>query len=122
MALLFGAGRRTAAVLEAPRSRRVAAVALGEKARHAADGGNADAGQAVDLAVGQATLEAFDNRPAVGHGLHLGRGAQIAQEGAALLGGLEQRKRGAQGALGERLLARSDVLVDLHSSSIVITR
>ena len=77
----------------------VAAVARGQVARDAADGGDADAGLPVDLAVGQAALQQFDHRPAVGHGLQFGRRAQVAEEAAAFLDAAQRQDRGAQRAL-----------------------
>src|ERR1700730_14447892 len=47
----------------------VTAVAGSKTARDAADGGDADAGLPVDLAIGQAALQECNHRPAVGHGL-----------------------------------------------------
>ena len=84
---------------------RVAAVAVGQKARHAADGRDAHAGEAVDLPVGQARLQPLHHGPAIGHRLQLGRRAQIAKEGAAFLQRLQRGDGGEQVALGERLLA-----------------
>ena len=63
----------------------IATIALGQVARHAADGGDADAGLAMNLAIGQAAPQALDHRPAVRHRLQFGRGAQVTQEGAAFL-------------------------------------
>src|ERR1043165_6201424 len=40
---------------------RIAAVAVGQVTGHAADGGDADAGDAVDFAVGQALLQPLDH-------------------------------------------------------------
>ena len=92
----------------------VTAIAVGEIARHAADGGDADPGKPVNLAVGQALLQPFDYRPAVGDGLQLCRRAQIAEERASFVDVLEGQHGGEQAALGERLLAGGDVAMLLH--------
>src|SRR5205807_5581733 len=120
----FGRGTGAAACLRAARLRQaarrgvVAAVAGGEKARHATDGGDAHARETVDTAVGQATLETIDKRPEVCPRLQLGGRAQIAQERAALLRCAQGGERGAQVALGECFLARGDVVVGLHGMSV----
>ena len=64
---------------------RIAAVAVRKTTRHASDGRDADAGEAMNFAIGQALLQPLDHRPAVGDGLQLGRGAQVAEERAALV-------------------------------------
>src|SRR6516164_3661548 len=53
----------------------IAAVAGSEIARHAADGGHADARLLVDLTVGQSAFEQLHHSPAVRHRLQLGRRA-----------------------------------------------
>ena len=94
--------------------RGVAAVAAGEKARHPADGRDAHPGEAVDLPVRHGALQGVYHRPAVRHGLNLGRGAQVSQERPYLLRSLERGERDAQVALGEHLLARGHGAMSLH--------
>src|SRR5258708_37984654 len=65
--------------------RPVAAVAGGEIAGDAADGGDADPGLPVDFAVGQAALQEFDHCPSIRHGLQFRLRAQIAEKDPALL-------------------------------------
>ena len=96
------------------RGQGITTIAIGEATRHAADGGDADAGDAMYLAVGQAFLQPVDHGPAIGHGLQFGRGAQVAKEGAAFVHRFQRQHGGEQVALGERLLAGGDVAVLLH--------
>lgn len=72
----------------------VTAGAEGKAAGHPAHGGDADASAVVDLAVGAAFGQLRDHRPAVGHGLELGRGAQVDEEAPEFVRRLER----AQGA------------------------
>src|SRR5580692_4543561 len=65
--------------------RPVAAVARHKKARDAADGGDADAGLTMNLAIRQAALQQFDHGPTIRHRLQFRGRAQIAEEAAALI-------------------------------------
>src|SRR4051812_45872114 len=89
----------------------ISPVAVGQVTRHAADGGDADTGDAMYLAVGQAFLQPLHHRPSVGHGLQLGRCTEIAEEGAAFIHALECQHGSEQVALRECLLACGDVAV-----------
>src|SRR6185437_11977854 len=57
---------------------RVAAVTRGKESRHAADGRDADAGEAVDLAVRHSPSEVIHDGPAIRHRLQLRRRWRIA--------------------------------------------
>src|SRR5438552_12480673 len=90
-----GFGVESGILLQAVGDGPIAAVAGGEIASDPADGGDADAGLPVDLAVGQAAFQELDHRPAVGHGLQLGGRAQVAKEAAALLDAAQRQNGGA---------------------------
>ena len=92
----------------------IAAVARGEVARDAADGRDAHAGLSVNFAVGQPALEKLDHRPAVGHGLKLGRRAQIAEETAAFLDAAQRENRRAERPFVLLFLAHRDRPVGFH--------
>ncbi len=51
----------------------------------------------MDLAIGQAALQAFDDCPAIGHGLELRGGAEVTEERARFLAGA-QRQYGSEKA------------------------
>src|ERR1700722_14501353 len=97
------------------RRQGVAAIALGQVARHAADGGDADAGLAMNLAIGQAAPQALDHGPAVRHRLQFGRGTQVAQEGAAFLPAAPRDQDYDQVALALGLLARGMLSMGFNS-------
>src|SRR5687767_8621616 len=82
--------------LQAIDGERITAIAVGEATRHASDGGDADAGQAVDLAIGDAFLQPVHDRPAVRYGLEFRGRAEVAEECAALVHGLEGQHSGKQ--------------------------
>jgi hypothetical protein len=100
--------------IDALRRQGIATIALGQVARHAADGGDADAGLAMNLAIGQAAPQALDHGPAVGHRLQFRRRAQVAQEGAAFLDAAQRDDGGDQVALGQGFLARGQLPVGFH--------
>jgi hypothetical protein len=107
---------------EALSGSEVAAVAAGEKARHAAYGRDAHAGELMDLAVRQRALERTDHGPPIRHRLKFRRRAQVAEEGADFLGGLEGGKSDAQASLREGFLAGGDGAVGFHGRQNVLLR
>jgi hypothetical protein len=68
----------------------------------------------VYLPIWQLPLQELDDTPTVCHGLDFGGCAQIAQERAAFLGGLQGSQGRVQIALSERFLPGSDVAMAFH--------
>src|SRR6185295_811671 len=97
------------------RDERVAAIARGNEARDPAYGGDAHAGELVNLAIGHSASHVLDDGPAIGHGLQLGRRAEVAEERAAFLRRAQRRHGGEQAALGLNFLARTHVSVEFHN-------
>lgn len=91
-----------------------------EEASDPPDGGQAHAGELMNLPVGQAVLQAIDHRPSIRHCLDLRRGAQVAQEGTDLFRALQGSERGAQIALRQGFLAGGKDAVWLHGRSNVL--
>src|ERR1700689_5360348 len=60
--------------VDALRRQGISTIALGQVARHASDGGDADAGLTMNLAIRQSAPQTLDHRPAVGHRLQFRRG------------------------------------------------
>ena len=93
----------------------VSAETVGEKTGDAPDGRNADTREAVYFPVGQALLQEFDDLPTIHERLQLCRSAQILEEIAAFVDGLEAAESSAQSVLGTCLLTFCFVSVGLHS-------
>ena len=81
---------------ESLRGEAIAACALHQTPRDAADRGNADRGAVVDLSIGQAIEQQRHDAPAVRHRFELGRRAQIGQQGAQLAAIVQPQQRVAQ--------------------------
>jgi len=109
-------------MVNAGNSGAVTAEAIGEKARNSTDSGHTDPGEVVDLAIGQALLQVFDNLPAVHEGLEFGWGAQVLKEISALIDAIKADDGIEQGALGAGLLAIGFVSIRFHSCMSVLTR
>ena len=101
--------------LEPLGDRAIAAVARGEIAGHAPDRGDAHAGLLVNVAIGQSALQELHHRPAIGHGLQLGGGAQIAEEAAAFLDAAQRENRRPERPLVLALLAYRHRSIGLHA-------
>jgi len=96
----------------------ITAETIGQEARDAADCSNTDAGQVVNLAIGQVLLEIFDHLPTIYECLEFCGGAQILEEIAALVPRLEADDGLKQGVFGALLLAFGIVSVGFHSESM----
>ena len=100
----------------------VAAVAGDDESRHAADGREADAGEPVDLPVGQSAAQQFDDGPAVGQRLQFRGRAQIAEERAAFVGCVQREDRLVQRPYVLGFLAPAQGAMQLPARSCVLIR
>jgi hypothetical protein len=94
--------------------------AIGQEARDPPHGRDTDTGNVMDLAIGKTLLEEFDYVPTIDERLELRRGAQIAQEIAAFVNGIQTDNRLAQRFLGPGLLPFGLVSVGFHCCTSVL--
>jgi hypothetical protein len=92
----------------------VTAVAAGQEPRNPPDCRDADTGQAMDLPVGQPTLQELYDAPPIRHCLNLGWCTKIAQKRAAFLGRLQGGQGRVQIAFSEGFLPGGHVSMVFH--------
>src|SRR5690242_4841801 len=92
----------------------VASIAVAEKTGHSPDGGDAHAGEPMNLPIGCAAAQPLHHGPSIRHGLKLSRGAQVAEERPAFLGSPEGCDGCTEIALRQGLLAGRDIAMDFH--------
>ena len=96
----------------------IAAEAIGQETGDSTDRGDTDAGQVVDLPVGQVLLEVFHDLPAIDQGLQLGGRAEILEEISTLGGRLEADYGVKQGIFSTLLLSLGFVTIGFHVASM----
>ena len=112
--LIFSNVSSGAQFLQAFGRERVAAVAVGQIACDATDGGYAHARLFVDLSVGLAFAQQTDLRPSILHLLLFRGGAQIAKERTAFLDAFQRENGREQRTFRQCLLAGCEGLVVFH--------
>ena len=100
----------------------VTAIAVCQKPRYAANGRYTHACQLVDLTVGQALLQVFNDLPTIDECLELGRSAKVLEEVAAFNGRLEADDCLEKGVLCLGLLALCVGSIRFHGCINVLTR
>ena len=100
----------------------VAAESVRYEPCNTAYGGDADAGQVVNPAVGQVLLQQLDDVPAVDECLKLSWRAQVLEEPAAFIDRVQAANRLEKCILGGFLVPGAVVTVGLHNCSSVLTR
>ena len=96
----------------------VAAETIGQESCDAADGGDADAGQVVNLALGQVLLEVLDDLPAIDEGLEFRWRAEVLEEITTLGPGLQADYGREQRVFGALLLTFGFVAIGFHVESM----
>jgi hypothetical protein len=99
----------------------VTAKAIGEESGNAPDGGNTDARQVVNPAIGKSLFEIGNDLPTVNERLEFGRGAKVLKKTAALVGRFEADDGHEKLIFGTRLLPVSFVAIGFHVCINVLT-